>query len=343
MTLSRTKRVVFALVAMAGSFALLLIALLSADLYAHHRVERSAGLNRHGYRGPIVGRKLPGEIRIVMLGGSTVYGFDLAVEDTLPAQLEREVSAVEPKVRVVNLGFNGEGAITFEPTLKSYAFLDYDIVLLYEGYNDILGDASPNNFQKRHASAVFRAVGYFPVLPLVLREKASFLRQPGGCAPAGAAKPTFRPGIADRGSATALEATSAFADALERQLGRIVDPVELVPHTGTGCGAPWSYYCGAVETAVRYAVDQRKSVLVIGQPRLAYGQGERHASQQHALAEMLARDFTGNARVRYVDVGDAVDLSDQSVAFDGLHLSRDANAVVARRLVEPVKELIKEN
>jgi len=96
-----------------------------------------------------------------------------------------------------------------------------------------------------------------------------------------------------------------------------------------------------VGAAVRFAIDRGKSVLVVGQPRLAYGQAERHAWQQRALAEMLAHDFNGDPRVRYVDAADAVDLSDNSVASDGLHLSRDANATVAARLAGPVGEMVK--
>lgn len=338
MKLSRLKRAVFTMIAVTGTFALLLVVLVGADLYAHTRVERSAGLNRHGYRGPVVGRKQVGDIRIVMLGGSTVFGFDSEVEDTLPAQLGRAVAADEPRVQIVNLGFHQEGAVSFVPTLRSYEYLDYDIVCLYEGYNDILGDASPNNSQKRHASPVFRAIGYFPILPLVLHEKAGFFRQ--GSAPTGESKPVFRPGFANRTSAGALDATSAFASALERQLGRIVDPVEAAPHTGPGCGAPWSHYCGSVGAAVRFALDRGKSVLVVGQPRLAYGEGERHGSQQRALAGMLARDFAGDSRVRYIDLADAVDMSDIKLAFDGLHLSREANAMVAARLVEPLRQMV---
>jgi hypothetical protein len=184
-----------------GSFGLLFVALIGADLYAHHKVERSAGLNRHGYRGPVVGRKQPGDIRVVMLGGSTVFGFNIEVEDTLPAQLERAVAPVEPRVPIVNLGFHQEGAESFVPTLRSYEYLDYDIVCLYEGYNDMLGDAEPNFDQKRDASPVFRTFGYFPILPLVLREKALFLRQgTRGAAKArpGEANAVFRPGLATR-------------------------------------------------------------------------------------------------------------------------------------------------
>jgi hypothetical protein len=331
MPLPPLKRAVFALVAMTGSFAIMLAIALGADLYAHSKVERSAGLNRHGYRGPVVGRKSPGETRIVMLGGSTVFGFDMEVEDALPAQLDRELRKVEPNARVINLGFHQEGAISFVPTLRSYAFLDYDIVLLYEGYNDILGDAAPNTAQRRHASPVFRAVGYYPVLPLVLREKAGFLRTGSG--------PTFTPGLANRTSASAMEASSAIAEALGRQLDRLVDPVE-VGHSGPGCGAPWSHYCNSVAAAVRLARSQDKLVLVIGQPRFAYGEAERHASQQRALAEMMARDFSADRGVRYIDLFDAVDLADNTITFDGLHLHRAANGIVAGKLVDPVRQLV---
>jgi hypothetical protein len=335
MQLSPLKRTVFALIALTGSFALILAVMFVADLYAHTRVERSAGLNRHGYRGPVAGRKQPGEVRVVMLGGSTVFGFNAEVEDAIPPQLERLVAAVEPGVRVVNLGYHQEAAISFVPTLRSYAFLDYDIVLLYEGYNDIFGDAGPNTAQKRHASPVFRAIGYYPILPQILREKAGFLRTGGG-----PPQVVFRPSLANRTSAAALDVSSSFAEALGRQLDRLVDPVDAAPHSGPGCGAPWSHYCGSVGAAIRYALERDKLVLVIGQPRLPHTEAERHASQQRALSAMIAAEFAGNPRVRYIDLADAVNLEDSRLAIDGLHLNRDGNAMVAKRLVEPVRELV---
>jgi hypothetical protein len=335
MTLSPLKRAVFALIALTGSFVVILAVMFVADLYAHTRVERSAGLNRHGYRGPVAGRKQPGEIRAVMLGGSTVFGFNAEVEDAIAPQLEQLLAATEPGVRVVNLGYHQEAAISFVPTLRSYEFLDYDLVLLYEGYNDILGDASPNTAQKRHASPLFRAVGYYPILPQILREKATFLRKGHG-----PPQVEFRPGVANRTSAAALDASSAFAEMLGRRLDQLIDPVEAAPHTGPGCGAPWSHYCGSVAAAVRFARERGKLVLVIGQPRLSHKEAERHASQQQALAAMLARDFAGDPAVRYVDLWDAVSLEDSQRAFDGLHLDREGNAMVARRLVQPVREMI---
>lgn len=333
MKLSPLKRIIFTLVAVTGTFVLVLLVLFVADLYAHTRVERSAGLNRQGYRGSVAGRKRPGEIRIVMLGGSTVFGFNVEVDEAIPPQLEKNIATLEPDVRVINLGYHQEAAISFVPTLRSYEYLDYDIVLLYEGYNDILGDAAPNTAQKRHASPLFRAIGYYPILPQILREKASFLRHGKG-----SQQVEFRPGLANRTSAAALDVSSAFAEALGRRLDSLVDPVEAAPHTGPGCSAPWSHYCGSVAAAVRFARERGKLVLVIGQPRLPYREAERHASQQRALSAMLARDFGSDPGVHYVDIFDAVDLASNSM--DGLHLTGPANGIVAQRLVGPVREMI---
>ena len=337
--------------------ALLAGVLLAADLYAHHRVERSVGVNRQGYRGPVAGRKQPGETRVVMLGGSTVFGFDVEWDDTIPAALERRLRDRDPKARVINLGFISEGALAFVPTLESYAYLDYDIVCLYEGYNDVLGDAEPNRRLLRHSSPVFRLTGYFPILPLVLREKAMTLRHgsvaaayesersaphPSAAAAPGAPAPktVFRPNVANRASALAMETTAAVTQSIDRQLGRFSDLDVSPRHDGPGCAAPWQHYCRAVAAAVRFALARQASVVVVSQPRLLGEHAERHASQQRALAGMLQHDFSGEPRLRHVDASDAVDLSSQTVTFDGLHLNRDGNSKVAATLVEPIQDLV---
>ena len=342
--MTKRRLAAFAAATVLGTVVLALGALLAADLYAHHRVERSVGVNRQGFRGPVAGRKQPGEVRIVMLGGSTVFGFDVEWDDTIPAALERRLREHDPKIRVINLGFIAEGSFAFVPTLESYAYLDYDIVCLYEGYNDSLGDAEPNRYLGRHSSPIFRATGYFPVLPLVLLEKAGTLRhgsvaaayQPGRSAPA----TVFRPNVANRAAAVAMETTAAVTQSISRQFERFSDANVSRPHTGPGCAPPWQEYCSNVAAAVRFALARQASVIMVSQPRLRDDRAERHASQQRALAGMLARDFAGEPRLRHVDASDAADLSSQAVTFDGLHLNRDGNMQVAARLVEPVQRLI---
>jgi lysophospholipase L1-like esterase len=342
--MTRRKFAAFATITVVGSVVLSVSALLAADLYAHRRVERSVGVNRQGFRGPVVGRKQPGETRIVMLGGSTVFGYDVEWDDTIAAALERRLRERHPNTRVINLGFIAEGSLAFVPTLESYEYLDYDIVCLYEGYNDVLGDAEPNRVMLRHGSPVFRLTGYFPVLPLVLREKAGTLMHgsvaaayQGGSAPL----KVFRPGLANRAAAAAMETTATVAETLDSQLGRFSEKDMSRPHEGTGCAAPWETYCRNVAAAVRFARARQASVVVVSQPRMLGELKERHAWQQRALSAMLAHDFAGDPEVRYVDASGAVDLSSQAVTFDGLHLNRDGNMRVAETLLEPVAKFVK--
>jgi len=137
MTRSKGRYFALASVTIAGSTLITLLALLGADLYLHAKY-RDAAYNVWGYRGPVVAAKEPGEHRIVMLGGSTTLGYGVGVDETIPYYLERELQQRVPgtPVRVVNLGWNSEGAYSYQFTLEDYAYLDYDTVVLYSGYND---------------------------------------------------------------------------------------------------------------------------------------------------------------------------------------------------------------
>ncbi len=328
----------------------MLVVILAADLYLHHRAERSAGLNRWGYRGPIVGRKQPGELRVVILGGSTAFGYGVTWNEAIPAQLEGMLNEGHPPapVRVVNLGFNNEGAYSFRQTLEDFRYLDSDIVCLYEGYNDLSGDYAPNLAVYRHESAVFRLTGYFPILPLALREKALALRHGGDLNAAYASsrgeptgKTVFRPNLTDRTSAAALEAAEAVSQSLSRQLDRVsaARPVVVATTSEAGCAHPWSHYCDSIYRATQYALSQGKSIAIVSQPRKVSDGAQRHVEQQQALAAMLARKFGNEPRVRYVDLRDAVDLSNRDLSFDTMHLDVKGNTMIARHLVEPVRAL----
>src|SRR5687768_373661 len=117
--MTRRKKIVFALAAIGLAFAGMFVLLLGADLYLHHRAERSAGLNRWGYRGPVAPRKRPGEVRVVMLGGSTTFGYGVRWHESVPALLDAGLHAVEggARFRSINLCFNKEGAYASVLTL----------------------------------------------------------------------------------------------------------------------------------------------------------------------------------------------------------------------------------
>src|SRR5262249_29706386 len=101
-----------AAIALLGAFA----ALLAIDVYLHSKYERSAGFNVWGYRGPAVGRRQPGEYRIAVLGGSSAFGYGVTWDRAIPARLEQDLghrAAPGRTFRVVNLGYNNEGAYSF--------------------------------------------------------------------------------------------------------------------------------------------------------------------------------------------------------------------------------------
>lgn len=349
--MTRRRRVAFVLVTLVVAVAVPAAALLAVDVHLHTKYQASAGFNVWGYRGPAMGRKQPGEYRIAVLGGSSAFGYGVSWDQAIPAQLERRLAALAPPgrtFRVVNLAYNNEGAYSFTWTLRDYAYLNYDLVCLYEGYNDLMGDPrGPNLSVFRHDSPVFRLTGYLPIFPIVFKEKAAAILSGGDVnalysVSTSTNKAVFRPGPAAQAAAGALRTTADIGQSLERQLGRVMPEAQrgIGAVDSTGCRYPWAEYCRSVADAVQAALVDDRQVLFITQP---YQLGEvphaRHVDQQREAASMVARQWRGNPNVRYVNLGDAIDLSDASLSFDRMHLTAEGNRRLAAALVAPVMQM----
>ena len=348
MTLPRRRFVAFAASALFLSLAIPTIALLGADLYLHHRAERSAGLNYRGYRGPVVGRKTPGEIRVAVLGGSTVFGYGAPWHEAFPALLEGALNQREPgrKWTAINLGYNAEGVYALSPNLEDFGYLDYDVAIFYVGYNDMLGDGGPNRTVVRRSSGLFRLTGYYPILPSFLHERALMLRygdletaylamQPGQLV-----QTVFRPSLAARASASVLETANRIGNSMGDRMYRWhADDTPTVSLTGeAGCSHPWIFFCDSVQRAVRDVLVHGKRVIVASQPRMT--DPRVHDQQRTTLAEMMSRQFGDNPRVRFLDLANAIDLSDRNYSFDEMHLGLDGNRVIAAAFVDPVRAMV---
>ena len=349
LALSTRKKIAFAILAFCLVFAVSVAALLAFDVHLHHRVQYAAGVNVWGYRGDPVGRKKPGETRVVVLGGSTAFGYGLPWNESWPYYLELKINARRDgltPVRVVNLGIPADTARTFVTTLADYAYLDYDIACFYEGYNDLgqaesgfrnltnPGVAHAHYLEWRYQSPIFRWTGYFPIFPLVLNEKAMAMRYGGNLNAAyGTEKVVFKPNIATRATAAALETASALGMKMEKTFA----PKPILSGASDGNCGPWAQYCGAIADAVQKTLSQGKRAVVITQPYLA----EIHIEQQTAMADMLARRFAGDPRVRYVNLGRVVDIHDTSLVYDGLHLVARGNEILADALTPTLLDMIK--
>lgn len=348
---SLRRRILFAIVTIAVAFVVGIAGLVLIDVYLHRRVQNLGGVNVWGYRGPVVGRKRPGETRAVAIGGSTAFCFGVPWNEAWPHYLERDLNrapgAAASRFSVVNLGAPGEGAYAFRVELADYAYLQYDLAIFYEGYNDLgtrdLPEAVPprdrvNDFLWRRQSPIFAMTGYFPILPLVFREKAMALTAGGDLDAAYRGQTRFKPGLATRTTAAALRAAAAVADSVGAQLGRLSpDPSTVAASVGAGDFETWRPYTAAVISAVEYARARGVRVLVVTQP---YG-SDTHVRQQRVLSTALAVRFGSDRGVRYVNLGSLLNLRDREVAFDGLHLAAHANERVAAQLVQPVLMVLK--
>ena len=344
MMLGRRKKLVFALLAMSLSIVGALVLLLVADLVLHYRAERSAGLNRYGYRGPVVPRKQPGELRVVMLGGSTVFGYGVSWNESIPSQLEpRLQQRLGRPVKVVNLGFNNEGAFAFVPNLEDFEYLDYDVIVLYEGYNDLPGDEGPNRSVYRRDSAVFRAVGYYPILPLYLDgegdDAALRQRSQRGVRRRRALETkikqvVFRPGLAKRTSAGALEAVAhddqgARRPAPEDRNGPAAGDRRAPVDARLRLSVRDLLRIGGRGGAVR--ARSRQGAWWSGRSRRAAGRRSEESCTRSQHADAERRCSRGRSardrRVAYAGFVGPARSAECRVTFDGMHLKPEANAL----------------
>lgn len=280
------------------------------DQHLHRKFDKISTLNQAGYRGPLVGPKLPGEKRIFLMGGSDALGYGVYADQTIAADLEQTLNAsTESGIRfsVVNLGFNNAGVAAVVSDLKYYSFLKPDVVILYSGY----GDIEPNRFLGRHESVVFRLTGYYPVFPLVISEKAKLIRY-HSWGRWSQYKTVFRAG----------EKTQANQRDLSQARSGQLD---------------WSDYCREMKTAIELALSENARILVVTEPYIS----AQHIEQQRALREMLQKEFGVERNVTYLDLGFALNPKEQEFATDGMHLSAAGNQIIAGKLAPVISNSIR--
>lgn len=331
--MTRQRFLSYALLAILLAVLVPAAVLIASDLVVH---QTKSAVNIWGYRGPTMGRKAPNERRLAVLGESTAFGYGVRWNEAFPAYLEAGLNEHRPADRpitVANLAYNNEGAYSYTFTLKDYAYLDYDAVLFYAGYNDLGG---PNTSVFRHESPIFRMTGYLPLLPYLFREKAAAIRD-GWQTRAAETKTKFDPSLPERATAATLSEAYRISKSLEAQLSA-AQPRAVPSATariGMECGARWSHYCGGMYLAVTAALGAGKSVIVTVQPYYNW----EHEEQQARMVPFIRGRFAGDSRVRIADLGRLVNLRDPAFCYDGLHLTPAGNQVIANALLPYVQDL----
>lgn len=296
--------------------------LFGADYYLH----RKHGINLKGYRGPALGQKQPGEKRVAILGGSTTWGFGLRVGQDFPAQLQAQMhqgpAPLTSSIKILNLGFNGDGAYSFKYALKDYDYLQSDAVVLYSGYNDLSG---PNFYVFRHRSPVFGWTGYLPLLPELTVDKLSVWKQQ---LMGHNEKVVFQPPELSQNSPEALPKQLGPANN-SNQKSVEIPPAVTVPKE-------WQFYCDQIYETAQMALQSGKRVLIVTEPYIS----DQHVAQQKVLEAMIQTRFANQTHLRYLNLGHSVDLRDKSLCWDGMHLTEEGNRRIASALRQPVFDLL---
>lgn len=114
---------------------------ISYDMKPGYTIPGEVTINSHGYRGEEFAlEKPPGTYRIVALGGSTTYGISLNDDETYPYYLQRELRKRlgTDKIEVINAGLvSATTAESLARFLLKIVPLEPDMVIFYEGYNDL--------------------------------------------------------------------------------------------------------------------------------------------------------------------------------------------------------------
>ncbi len=345
MALTKKKYIIYAVIGVVISTVSALGVLAAVDFHLHKKYNLLGGYNKWGYRGPIVGKKKPGEKRIVVLGGSTALGYGLKPEKSFPAYLERSINERVRElnlrhVGVVNLAYNNEGAYSFIYTLRDYGYLNYDIVILYTGYND-LRDTNRQVFL--YNSIFYRYTGYLPIFPMIAREKYYLIRY--GSVDAGyrrgkrGKKQVVFTGPKDEETKGGAEETKKIITSLGLQLGKLTESPEVlkIQAKNKTCADAYPNYCKAVRAAIDYALARGKRVVLVTQPYIS----NKHVEQQYILWNDLKSRYGKNSKFSRVNLGELLDLANRKIAYDGMHLTDTGNEKNAGLLLPHILQILK--
>ena len=147
------KKVLFWLIPVATAIVLLL----AFDLVLHFHLAKQSGYNLQGFRGDAKPKKA--EHVIACFGGSTTYGFGVRKNESWPFYLEEQLRTFGQNVCVLNLGSNEQGIYGINFDVEGYDYLNYDIALIYTGYN-VLNPYEFNTFSLRGGDIFFRLFHY---------------------------------------------------------------------------------------------------------------------------------------------------------------------------------------
>lgn len=318
----------------------LLALVLIVDLYYHQKYLNIAGLNYKGYRNKVAGPKEKDELRIAMVGGSSIFGYGMKYYDAVPERLQVALQAYcgsldsYKKISVFNLAYNGEGAYAFYYNLKDFFWLDYDCAIIYSCYNDL---GLVNTMAYRHNTPLFRVFGYMPILPLLIKEKIMFVIGKGNL-DEGYRKSRIIFNKEEKSSFddNSLQKALSGYNKPENFMERIKKSENIDFEPATLKKDKWSWFKYFIKKAVDFCLQKNKKVIVITAPYL----NDEHIRQQAVLREMLSQTYHENKNILYINLGEAFSTKDRVLFPDRMHFSPKGAQLMAEAIAKNAEGFI---
>ena len=119
-------------------------------------------LNSKGFRGPEFSDEKPLEVyRIILVGGSTMYGESSTIDTTIPGILQKifDSKNLDFEVEIINAGISGGNTKTeFELIKTKLVNYNPDLIIMFDGWNDLSADFSVmkiiNNYELICSTAI---------------------------------------------------------------------------------------------------------------------------------------------------------------------------------------------
>lgn len=322
-----SKYLIFISIFIFISLVIAIVSLLTIDLYVHHKLEKQQGYNYRGYRGRVLSAKEKDEYRIACFGGSIVYGYYINNEDTWPYLLEKEFEKEKAKISVANLGFNGQGIYGIYHDITYYDYLDYDLAIIYNAGID----QDPSNMplaNGRGGDYIFEKFGYKLILPIYLYEKSLILKYgiknlekvySGNGDEKQASKDNpikFQLGASLNQMREVYLAINKKFASFEEQAAQM-NKKNLKPYE--------QYIEYLIKTFDRLLQKNKKIIYICGLDK-----GMADSLQQKLVRKLINERYLN--KVKYIDLSPIIDIKNKSFAFDGMHLSREGNEIIAKNI-----------
>jgi lysophospholipase L1-like esterase len=314
----------------------ILLVITGFDLYLHKKYESTFGLNTSGYRGTVLHEKKFNEYRIAALGGSTTFGYGVNTNQSWPFLLESNLNSSNKMLmngknyRVVNLGYNNEGAFAYEYNLREFNYLNFDAVIFFTGVNDL----GPENLTVFRNNPIFNIFGYFPLLPIVLFEKAKIIGSNENIADAYLGQNQQNSNFLQNKIAQLMLYLSDNYQKISPKIDSDYQENSSDQNYDTRlvfdeCGEIWLEYCGNILSAIKYAKKMGLRIFVISEPN----RGKNSQSQKKAINKLINKyNSKWSQQIVWLDYTGFLNLQSDKISFDKMHLTPTGNKMLAEQI-----------